>query len=54
MRQEKVNMKRVVLLGVLVVVQGVLFSGYRAYYYLEYEVDVKCPRVSDFHIYRFR
>ncbi len=45
--REKRNLKRVLLMGVLMAVQGVLFTAYRVYYYIEYEVDVMPVAYSD-------
>lgn len=31
-----------------------IYNLYRIYFYIEHEIDIKNPSVSDYHIYRFR
>jgi hypothetical protein len=33
---------------------SILMFIHRVYYLIEYDVDLKHPEVSDYHIYRFR
>lgn len=49
------KLKRIMLFNIKFFLCAILISTlYRVYYYIEHDIDILEPRVSSYHIYRFR